>query len=82
MTIFVELPKVIYDQGPKHPTDTLRLRMPSRFPPDNLVMFLLSSIEQIHLHIAGLSPRLSAVSFIVSNKVLSKAPLYQGMLLR
>jgi hypothetical protein len=37
-------------------------------PPDNVViMFLLSSIELIHLKIAGLMPCLSAACVITSN---------------
>jgi hypothetical protein len=46
-----------------------------RISPDDVAhIFLLSSIAQIHLHIAGSVPCLSAGCFIVSNEVLSKAP--------
>jgi hypothetical protein len=37
-------------------------------------MFLLSSMAEIHLQIAGSMPCLSAACFIVSKEVLSKAP--------
>jgi hypothetical protein len=48
-----------------------------RVSPDNVALiFLLSSIAQIHLHIAGSIPCLSATCFIMSKEVLSKASLY------
>jgi hypothetical protein len=45
------------------------------FSPDNAaIMFLLSSIVQIQLHIADSMPCFSAAWFIVSDEVLLKAP--------
>ena len=46
-----------------------------RVTPDNVsLIFLLSSIPQIHLQITGSMPCLSAVCFIVSKEVLSRNP--------
>jgi hypothetical protein len=47
---------------------------------NTLIIFLISSIAQIHLHVMGSIPCPSAACFIVTNEVLSKLLLCLRMI--